>query len=192
MYNQDFGELQRVKYKIGWLFLVKQTYVCIFKHHYVTKEVTYWTKCEGNVEKSAVEQFIDQNFMQHPNGTLMGLVDKATLHTRLSGLVKVSHIQLPVYEYRSGNLVAQANNPFVMVGGSQVRLSLTEFNILVYLLTHKGQVVQREKLVNDVWKGEVVGFNLLDTHFSNMRRKLKGFNGKINTIRNLGYILKDY
>jgi two-component system phosphate regulon response regulator PhoB len=41
-----------------------------------------------------------------------------------------------------------------------------------------------------LWEDVHVEVNNLDTHFSNLRRKLKPFSTHIKTLKNLGYVLR--
>ena len=58
-------------------------------------------------------------------------------------------------------------------GGRQVALSTTEFELLVYLLRHHGQVVSREQILSSVWGYEHdPATNVVDVYVGYLRRKL--------------------
>jgi len=58
-------------------------------------------------------------------------------------------------------------------GGHQVMLSTTEFELLVYLLRHHGQVVSREQILSSVWGYEHdPATNVVDVYVGYLRRKL--------------------
>ena len=63
-----------------------------------------------------------------------------------------------------------------------------EFELLKYLMTHKGTVVPREVLLEKIWGYRFEGESrTLDVHIGSLRHKL-GAKGKcIETIRNVGY-----
>jgi DNA-binding response OmpR family regulator len=71
-----------------------------------------------------------------------------------------------------------------------VRLSTTEFELLVYLMRNRGRVVSREQILRAVWGyGYDPGTNVVDVYVGYLRRKL-GDGGKspIVTVRSVGYI----
>jgi DNA-binding response OmpR family regulator len=78
--------------------------------------------------------------------------------------------------------------------GEQVRLSSTEFELLVYLLRHRGRVLSREQILSAVWGYEHdPATNIVDVYIGYLRRKLKLPDSPtpIFTIRSVGYRLGD-
>ncbi len=78
----------------------------------------------------------------------------------------------------------------VSVGDQPVRLSATEFELLIYLMRHAGQVLARDEILRDVWGYQHdPGTNVLDVYIGYLRRKLAAADAgaKITTIRSLGY-----
>jgi DNA-binding response OmpR family regulator len=76
--------------------------------------------------------------------------------------------------------------------GRQVALSTTEFELLVYLLRHHGQVVSREQILSSVWGYEHdPATNVVDVYVGYLRRKLgrSGEPAPIFTVRAVGYRL---
>lgn len=75
--------------------------------------------------------------------------------------------------------------------GKKMTLTYKEFELLEYLMENRGKAVSREVLLNRVW-----GYctecesRTLDVHIGNLRRKLGGRGKMIETIRNVGYILR--
>ncbi|MCW2970123.1 MAG: response regulator transcription factor [Solirubrobacterales bacterium] len=77
-------------------------------------------------------------------------------------------------------------------GGQAVALSTTEFELLVYLLRHHGQVVSREQILGSVWGYEHdPATNVVDVYVGYLRRKLgrPGDPAPIFTVRAVGYRL---
>jgi two-component system OmpR family response regulator len=77
-------------------------------------------------------------------------------------------------------------------GGRAVQLSTTEFELLVYLLRHHGQVVSREQILSSVWGYEHdPATNVVDVYVGYLRRKLgrPGDPAPIFTVRAVGYRL---
>jgi len=79
--------------------------------------------------------------------------------------------------------------------GQSVELTGREFELLEYLLRHKGQVVSREMLARDVWKETRATpiDNVIDVHINRLRRKVdEPFNLKlIHTVRGVGFVLRE-
>jgi DNA-binding response OmpR family regulator len=77
-------------------------------------------------------------------------------------------------------------------GGEAVQLSTTEFELLVYLLRHRGQVLSREQILSAVWGYEHdPATNIVDVYIGYLRRKLRRADSPapIFTVRSVGYRL---
>jgi DNA-binding response OmpR family regulator len=77
-------------------------------------------------------------------------------------------------------------------GGRSIQLSSTEFELLVYLMRHHGQVVSREEILSSVWGYEHdPATNVVDVYVGYLRRKLGRDDdpAPIFTIRAVGYRL---
>jgi len=75
-------------------------------------------------------------------------------------------------------------------GDTSVRLSTTEFELLIYLMRNTGHVLTREQILRAVWGYEHdPGTNVVDVYVGYLRRKLRGEDGEvpITTIRSVGY-----
>ncbi len=80
--------------------------------------------------------------------------------------------------------------------GKALELTAREFELLEYLLRHKGQVVSREMLARDVWKETARATpldNVIDVHIARLRRKVdEPFDRKlIQTVRGVGFVLRE-
>jgi DNA-binding response OmpR family regulator len=80
----------------------------------------------------------------------------------------------------------------VLVGGAEIDLTRTEFDLLAHLLSNPGVVVPREDLLRAVWATEFVpdSTHVVDVHLANLRRKLReasADNQWIRTIRGVGF-----
>lgn len=76
--------------------------------------------------------------------------------------------------------------------GEAVPLSSTEFELLVYLLRHRGQVLSREQILGVVWGYEHdPATNIVDVYIGYLRRKLRRPDSPtpIYTVRSVGYRL---
>lgn len=78
-------------------------------------------------------------------------------------------------------------------GGEPLELSAREFQILKYFWTHRGEVVLREDLLQDIWgytPDNMPSTRTIDNHIVNLRKKLEDdqTNPKIIvSIRGAGY-----
>jgi two-component system copper resistance phosphate regulon response regulator CusR len=76
--------------------------------------------------------------------------------------------------------------------GEPVALSTTEFELLVFLLRHHGQVLTREQILSSVWGyAHDPATNVVDVYVGYLRRKLARADGStpIVTVRSVGYRL---
>ncbi len=78
----------------------------------------------------------------------------------------------------------------VTLNNQLIRLTPKEYQLLVVLSQNPNRVIHKDDLINMLWKDVHVEINNLDTHFSNLRRKLKPFSMHIKTLKNLGYVLR--
>jgi DNA-binding winged helix-turn-helix (wHTH) protein/TolB-like protein/Flp pilus assembly protein TadD len=56
--------------------------------------------------------------------------------------------------------------------GSQLSLTPRAFDVLVYLMTHTGRVIEKRELFDEVWRGTVVGDNALTKIIKEIRHAL--------------------
>lgn len=78
----------------------------------------------------------------------------------------------------------------VTLNNEQLRLTPKEYQLLIMLAQSPNKVIHKEHLIQELWKDVHVEVNNLDTHFSNLRKKLKPFSTHIKTLKNLGYVLR--
>ncbi|WP_210428888.1 response regulator transcription factor [Nocardioides eburneiflavus] len=80
----------------------------------------------------------------------------------------------------------------VLVGGEEIDLTRTEFDLLAHLVSNPGVVVARQDLMRAVWASDFVpdSTHVVDVHLANLRRKLRraaASNEWIRTIRGVGF-----
>ena len=75
---------------------------------------------------------------------------------------------------------------------SEEKLSLTniEYKILMELLTRKGEIIHRERLVNRVLTVRNSSTRTLDVHINSLRKKMGDYSSQIKTVRGKGYLFK--
>jgi two-component system alkaline phosphatase synthesis response regulator PhoP len=78
----------------------------------------------------------------------------------------------------------------VRVGDDLVPLRAKEFDLLLHLLQHKGLVLSREQLIEQVWGFDFYGqTRTVDVHVAHLRHKLAGSGVEIETVWGIGYKL---
>ena len=98
--------------------------------------------------------------------------------------------QVPQTSLAGGGVEVNLLTREVRRDGRPVRLSTTEFELLVYLMRNRGNVLTREQILRAVWGYEYdPGTNVVDVYVGYLRRKLGGPEGDapISTIRSVGY-----
>jgi DNA-binding response OmpR family regulator len=117
----------------------------------------------------------------------------AELAARIRAHLRVAR-QSPSTTLRCGEIELDLLTRDVRNGGVGVRLSTTEFELLVYLLHNSGQVLSREQILRAVWGYEHdPGTNVVDVYVGYLRRKLRrtGRPAPIATVRSVGYRLEE-
>ena len=90
--------------------------------------------------------------------------------------------------YRCGQLTVDPGSHTVLVGDREVALTQKEFEVLCLLLKNKGQVLSRERLIEDVWGYAFTGESrTVDVHVRTLRQKLGEAGACIETDRGYGY-----
>lgn len=78
------------------------------------------------------------------------------------------------------------------VNGETVVMTRKEIELLVYILTHRGQILSREHLLKNVWDSNgYVMERTVDVHITHLRRKLGPYGKHIVTKSGFGYLFKD-
>ena len=91
--------------------------------------------------------------------------------------------------FSQGGLEIDFDGRTVHVLQEQVEPTLKEFELLKYLVQHKGKAVSRQELLNQIWGYDFVGESrTLDVHINSLRRKLGDpYDTWIQVIRGVGY-----
>jgi two-component system response regulator ArlR len=94
----------------------------------------------------------------------------------------------------SGKLVLNKMQHKVTYDGEEIMLSKKEYDLLLYLMENRGIVLDREKLIENVWGYDFFGdTNVTDVYIRYLRSKIdqKYDVSYIKTIRGVGYIFED-
>jgi DNA-binding response OmpR family regulator len=78
--------------------------------------------------------------------------------------------------------------------GQPVEISAREFRLLAYLIEHRGTMLSREQLLNDIWGYDVYPTTrTVDNHIARLRKKVEDEPDKprwIQTVRGAGYLFE--
>ena len=97
----------------------------------------------------------------------------------------------PEKPLRFGPLVVDLVSHSVSYDGTEVKLTAKEFLLLQYLLEHKGRVLSRDILLEDVWGYRYTGgTRTVDVHVRRLREKLPVLVDSLVTIKQFGYKLE--
>jgi DNA-binding response OmpR family regulator len=134
---------------------------------------------------------------QRVTGLDAGAVDYLTKPFSLTELAARIRAQLRVAtqsartNLRAGGIDVNLLTREVRHDGESVHLSKTEFELLAYLMRHRGRVLSREQLLRAVWGYEYnPGTNVVDVYIGYLRRKLRRQDADddlILTVRSVGY-----
>ncbi len=78
------------------------------------------------------------------------------------------------------------------VDGEEVKLARKEFELLVYLVLHRGKICSREQILSCVWSDEVVVLDrTIDVNITRLRSKIGVYGSYIVTRSGFGYGFRD-
>ncbi|HLQ74374.1 MAG TPA: response regulator transcription factor [Bacillota bacterium] len=95
----------------------------------------------------------------------------------------------------NGSLHVYPEKHEARIDGEKITFTKKEFELLHYLIEHKGNVLSRDQLLNKVWDYSFAGdTRIVDVHISRLREKIErtGETKYIITIRGLGYKMEDF
>jgi len=93
-----------------------------------------------------------------------------------------------------GDLTVDEKTRIVIREGNTIELTPREYDLLVYLLKNKNQVLSREQLLTNVWGFDYYGdTNVVDVYIRYLRKKIDApySNPYLHTVRGVGYMLKE-
>lgn len=77
------------------------------------------------------------------------------------------------------------------VSNNEVILTYKEYELLKYLIINKGNVMSRDKIMEQVWGMDYEGeTRTVDMHIKTLRQKLGQAGEYIKTVRNVGYLIE--
>lgn len=91
-----------------------------------------------------------------------------------------------------GPLIVDSERHTVSAGGAEISLTAKEFVLLEYVLRHRGRVLSRDVLLNDVWGYSYTqGTRTVDVHVRRLREKIPLLADALVTVKQFGYKLLD-
>ena len=99
-------------------------------------------------------------------------------------------------EIALGELRVDTGKGLVFRADRQIFLSALEYRLFMFFLNHRGQILTREQLLDEIWDsaGEYVSDNTLTVYIKRLREKLEEDSQDprlILTVRGIGYQLKE-
>lgn len=88
------------------------------------------------------------------------------------------------------DIVIDENKHQVTIGGKPVAMTLKLYNLLQLFVTHAETVLDRNRLLDEVWGEDYGETRTLDIHMAELRKLLTGSAANIVTVRGVGYILQ--
>jgi DNA-binding response OmpR family regulator len=117
----------------------------------------------------------------------------AELAARVRAQLRLA-MQSPAATLRVGDIEVDLITREVHRAGETVRLSSTEFDLLVHLMRHRGRILSRQEILSAVWGyAHDPQTNIVDVYIGYLRRKLgtPEHPAPILTVRSVGYRLDD-
>lgn len=93
-----------------------------------------------------------------------------------------------------GPIILDSDNHQVFKEGQEISLTIKEFALLEYLMTHKNSICKRADIIAEVWDIHFeYNTGVIDVFINSLRKKLelKTDEDYIKTVRGIGYISKE-
>jgi two-component system alkaline phosphatase synthesis response regulator PhoP len=108
--------------------------------------------------------------------------------SRIKAVLRRTAPAAPAGELAVGEIVLDADKREVHAAGAAVTLTYKEFELLRYLMANAGRVLDRDRILGEIWGYDYASGNrTVDMHIKTLRQKLGAPGAAIKTIRNVGY-----
>lgn len=97
-------------------------------------------------------------------------------------------------ELRFGELILDLSTRRAMRNGRIIDLTMKEFELLKFLMSHPREVLTREQILENVWGYDFMGeSNVIEVYIRYLRLKIEveGEKRLIQTVRGVGYVLRE-
>ena len=129
------------------------------------------------------------DYLSKPFG-MMEMVSRTRALLRRSG--REAAVQDKPASLVSGDVTLWPERREVTVGDREVQLTMREFDLLEFLMRSPGVVFSRETLLQRVWGWDFDGGSrTVDVHVQQIRAKLGDASDLIETVRGVGYRVRD-
>jgi DNA-binding response OmpR family regulator len=91
---------------------------------------------------------------------------------------------------KGGGVLVDISRKRVLIDDETAPLTFKEFELLQYLVLHKGMTISREELITALWRADeddIPNDRTIDVHVRRLRGKLGRFEDIIRTVRGIGY-----
>lgn len=114
------------------------------------------------------------------------------LISRVKALLRRSQPRTISAQYIIGALQVDISRHIVSIKDKPIALTNKEFSLLAMLLEHRGTVLSRSQIQDKIWGYEYDGESrTVDVHIRTLRQKLGEYGDLIQTVRSIGYIIRD-
>ncbi len=93
-------------------------------------------------------------------------------------------------KFEDHNFAINLDQQNVVLNGKEIKLTTTEYRIITLLASNPNKIFSRDHISQVVWADTDVNSQNIDTHLSNLRRKIKPFSDYIKTIKSRGVLLR--
>ena len=125
-------------------------------------------------------------YVTKPFSTKLLLVKVNALINRYRGLLVKDGLVVV------GEIVIVPSKRLVSINGTQVEISPREYDLLLYFIENKEQVLTRERILDAVWGSDFEGYDrAVDTYVKKLRATLGSASYHIETVIKSGYMWKN-
>ena len=125
-------------------------------------------------------------YVTKPFSTKLLLVKVNALINRYRGLLVKDGLVVV------GEIVIVPSKRLVSINGTQVEISPREYDLLLYFIENKEQVLTRDRILDAVWGSDFEGYDrAVDTYVKKLRATLGSASYHIETVIKSGYMWKN-
>jgi DNA-binding response OmpR family regulator len=92
--------------------------------------------------------------------------------------------------FKFGDVEVHFKSQEVFKAGRPLHLTALEFKLLAFFIEHRGEVVTRERILDEGWGDAIVAYRTIDPHIVHLRKKIEDDPAQpahIVSIRSVGY-----
>lgn len=110
---------------------------------------------------------------------------------RIKAILRRNHVTPDKKHIVAGPVTLDASQHRAYIDGVELNLTVTEFRLLLDLMSNMGIVRDREQLLSGAWADLYDGGDrTVDTHIRRLRKKMDSASQLIETVRGVGYRFK--